>query len=374
MNCTVDDLCRTMQDIAPLHLAASWDNTGLILGRHNAMIERVMLCIDLTDAVAEEAVNARVHAVVAYHPPLFEPIKSLTDARGGLGALLRLAEAGIAVYSPHSALDATPNGITDWLAAGLGSGIVSPLQHAPDHASAHMFKLVTYVPGNAVDTVHQAMSESGAGRIGDYSMCSTRIASTGTFMGKAGTAPAIGQSERLETVEEFRLMMVCHRDQLADAVAALRRSHPYEEPPVHIIELAETPLPDHGLGRLIQFKEPTDTTAIADRLKVHLGVDTVRVAKSISAPNRHTYAACCCGAGGSMLSDARRVGATIFITGEMRHHDVLLAIDHGITVILAGHTNTERGFLPQLRDRLATAMPNCQYSVSQADRIPWRQY
>lgn len=374
MNCTIDDLCRAMQAMAPLHLAASWDNTGLILGRRTTPIEGILLCIDLTDAVAEEAVASGVQAVVSYHPPLFQPISSLTDAPGDATALLRLAESGIAVYSPHTALDAAPDGITDWLAAGLGPGTHTPLSHAADHTSIGMRKIVTYVPEHAVDSVHQSMSAAGAGRIGDYSMCSTRIASTGTFHGSASASPAIGHAEQLETVEEFRLMMVCHQRQLAAAVAALRQAHPYEEPPIHIIELAETPSISEGIGRVVQRDQPAATALIADHLKAHLGISTLRIAESPGVPTEHARIACCCGAGGSLLNDAQRADATLFVTGEMRHHDVLAGVAQGMTIILAGHTHTERGFLPHLQKRLAAALPTCQCHVSQADQIPWRSY
>ena len=142
---------------------------------------------------------------------------------------------------------------------------------------------------------------------------------------------------------------------------------------MHVIPLANRPMHDTGIGRCLALAEPKSTADVISSLKSHLGVSTVRVAEGRDGPGRHEHVGLCPGAGGSLLDAAAVHGCTLFVTGEMRHHDVLAAVDRGITVILAGHTNTERGDLPHLRDRLATALPGCAFTVSKRDRTPWTE-
>lgn len=98
----------------------SFDNTGLLLEapmRHDRRQKNaVLLTIDLTQAVADEAIGRQVSVVIAYHPIIFKPLKSLTLADSQQRSLLRLTQEGISVYSPHTAVDAAPYGLGNWLA------------------------------------------------------------------------------------------------------------------------------------------------------------------------------------------------------------------------------------------------------------------
>ncbi len=368
---TVQDLCTAMESLAPLQYAAKWDNVGLLVGRRDAAIANVMVCIDLTGLVLQEAIDQGARAIVAYHPVIFDSRKRVTDDDPAGDLLLKLIESGIAVYSPHSALDAAPGGMADWLLAAIGEGTVCPIEPACELGTSEAVKIVTYAPRERVDCIRVAMAEAGAGRIGDYTHCSTAIESSGTFLGGEGANPAVGQPGTLESVSETRLMMVCSEAALGEAIAALRAAHPYESPPIHVVPLAPRPMRDTGLGRVLRLDRPRGLPQIVEAFKVQLGVSILRVAPGIGGPQEHTIIGGCPGAGGSMLSAAERAGATLFVTGEMRHHDVLAARERGTTVLLAGHTNTERGYLPLLQGRLAGLLPDCKAFCSAVDVTPW---
>ena len=336
-------------------------------------LHTAFLTIDLSMEVLLEAKRADADAVIAYHPPIFSGLKRLVAGDPASAVVLEAASSSIAIYSPHTALDAEPGGMTDWLAEGVGSGDVSPIEHATELGSHEQCKVVSYVPHDAVDAVRAAMGDAGAGTIGDYTHCSTSIENEGTFFGGTGSDPAVGAAGQLERVNERRLMMVSSNRNLAAVLAALRAAHPYEEPPVHVIPLADRPMHDTGVGRCLVLAEPKSTVDVVSSLKAHLGVSTLRVAEGRGGPAFHEHVGLCPGAGGSLLEAAAASGCTMFVTGEMRHHDVLAAVDRGITVILAGHTNSERGYLPHLRDRLVAAMPGCEFTVSTRDRTPWTE-
>ena len=368
---TVADLVTAMDRLAPPSLAESWDNVGLLLGRHGDPVSKVLLCIDLMPEVVDEAVAREVDAVVAYHPPIFSGLKSITDATPQNASLLTLIQAGIAVYSPHTAADAATGGVNDWLADGLGTGTREAIHPAEVLPSSERFKLVTFAPATAIDAIRDAMSAAGAGRIGDYEACSTETDVVGTFRGLEGTAPAVGRAGVFESVHERRLEMVCGAAGLAAAIAALRDAHPYEEPPIEVHPLAGRPDPTIGAGRLVTLDRPATVRTLVDRLRDHLGTDRF----SVHEPDRrrkHAVIGLCAGSGAELMPAAFDRGATLFLTGELKHHDVLDAGRRDAAVILAGHTNTERGWLKVLRKKLRQAMPGVEIGISKADRDPLR--
>ncbi len=364
----VSDLANALASIAPPHLAESWDNVGLLLGDPEAPCARALLTIDLTEAVLDEAIRRGADAVVAYHPPLFHPTKSLVRSEPSQRVLLDAAAAGIALLSPHTALDSAHGGVNDWLASCIGLGPVRPLRPAPP-VDRGLRVIAVHLPGNALDAVRRAMVAAGAGIIGKYTHCSATHEIEGTFLGGEGTSPAIGKRGVLERVRETRIEMRCTSAQVAAVVAAVRSAHPYEEPPIEVHALLPEPSSTEGQGRLIELRSAATAQTVASRLKRALGVRGVMIASG-SRKRVHTRVALCAGAGMSLLPDAERAGATLFVTGEARHHDQLDAVARGIELVLAGHTATERGYLPTLVRHLRDACPGIVTQISRADRAP----
>lgn len=378
---TLADLIAAIESIAPPALAEPWDNTGLILGDAACPLRGpVLLTIDLTAPVADEAIRAACGAVISYHPPIFEPIRRLTAESPRGGALLRLARAGIAVYSPHTALDAAEGGLTDWLmraivseraneAAAINAPCGSPIIAHAALDPRQALKLVTFVPEAHADRLREALAVAGAGRIGEYDHCSFALPGTGSFRGSASSNPAVGRPGRLEFVSEVRLEMVCAHAALPGVIAALRRAHPYEEPAFEVHALQPIPDARRGPGRVADLPAPTLPREIAHRVKAATGSPLVTLAPA-DADRPVRRVACVPGSGGALLAAARAAGAECFVTGEMKHHDVLAAVEQGASVILAGHTETERPYLPILAARLRAAMPGVAFTVSSADRAP----
>ena len=341
----------------------------MLVGRSTSCCTKALLCIDLTRAVLDEAIDMGAQAVVSYHPLLFNARKSIADTDPHGALLLSLIEAGIAVVSPHTALDAAVDGLGDWLAHGMGDGSTRPIEHSMEKRASEAVQLMTHVPADRVEEVRDAMASAGAGCIGNYDTCSSILESKGTFRPGTNSNPVVGTHGTIERVDECTLLMVCSTAALPDTIDALRRAHPYTEPPINVVALSPRPLLESGAGRLLMLDQRTNSEAIVDRVKTCLGVDTLRL--SIAGTDPHAVVACCPGAGGSMLDSAASQGATLFLTGEMRHHDLLAAQARGVSVLLAGHTNTERGYLPILQTRLQQANPDITFSVSTSDTAPW---
>ncbi|MGD9689023.1 MAG: Nif3-like dinuclear metal center hexameric protein [Phycisphaerales bacterium] len=370
----VRDLVLALDSIAPPFLAEPWDNTGLLVGSATAALAGpVMLTIDLGDAQLDEAAAARCSAIISYHPPIFEPLRRINDTTRAGRVVLRAAAQGCAILSPHTALDAARDGLTDWLAGAIASGSTERPRRAlvpaaPAPAGEHL-KIITFAPAETVAALRAALAEAGAGCIGAYSHCSFSSAGTGTFLGSAGTSPAVGQAGRLESVAEARLEMICPRAALPGALAALRRTHPYEEPAVDVFALHPRPDESIGAGRVVTLDAPVSVAELARRLAALLGPSAhIQTTRDTQRPVR--IIGLCPGAGGSLLAAARDARCDAFITGELKHHESLSAIDSGLALILAGHTQTERGYLPILARRLAVALPGLSCLVSRTDAPP----
>lgn len=366
----IQQLVDLMEEIAPSELGESWDNVGLLVGDRTRPLRSVMLCIDLTEPVLEEAVRKRVDAIVAYHPPIFAPRKRITDEDAGGRILLAAIAAGIAIHSPHTAADAAEGGVNDWLAEGLGDGDRRALVPALELPGTERVKLVTYGPAESIERIRDGLAAAGAGVIGDYERCSIEIEATGTYFGNEDSNPVRGERGRLERVDEVRLEMVCGDRNLAIAIEHLRTLHPYEEPPIEIYRQAERPRRGIGAGRRVVLDRPATIGTLTERMRTHLG--TGRFANDdADRRRRHEIVGICAGSGAELLDTAIDQGCTLFITGELKHHDVLHARARNCAVLLAGHTNTERGWLKRLRRRLRTGL-DAEVVLSRADADPLR--
>jgi dinuclear metal center YbgI/SA1388 family protein len=373
MSPTLAEVVQLLDRLAPLELAEEWDNVGLLLepsGGAARPIKRVFFCIDLSESVLDEAIEQQADLVLAYHPPLFKGFKRLRASSPAERVIVRALAASLPVYSPHTALDAAEHGLNDWLARALGPGKRSPL--VPHATTRSAFKLVVFVPRSHVEALRGALArELGAGQIGNYSECSYELEGRGSFFGNEAASPQVGTRGQLEFVAEVRLEMRCDKSALKELARVIAAHHPYEEPAWDVYPLAPTPNAEVGAGRLLQLDTPITVNEAVARLKAHLKVPTLRVASSSAhaAGAPLTRVAVCAGAGGSLFE--RVNGVDLFVTGEMRHHDVVSKLQQGASVILSEHTHTERGFLPEFGQRLSElARGALEVFVSERDRDP----
>jgi dinuclear metal center YbgI/SA1388 family protein len=369
----IGELALALEAVAPSRLAADWDKVGLLVGDPSRPLKRALVCIDLTQETLAEAVRLKCQAIVAYHPPIFEPITRLTawDPRGAL--LLSCIERGIALLSPHTALDAVRGGVTDWLAEQLGSGERWAIEPSVIVRPGEGMKIVTFVPAYAVDVVRDAMVRAGAGAIGAYRKCSFELAGSGTFEGGAASRPTVGKRGRLERVDEVRLEMVCEPRAQVAVVQAIRAVHPYEQAAIDVFRTESHRDTTQGHGRIVMLDRPLTCTQVVQRLRVTLRLPegAVQVVESRRA-RKHARVGLVPGAGFSLMGKAADQGCTLFVTGEARHHDQLAARARGCDLVLAGHTQTERGYLPRLAASLRPHLPGVALAVSRADAPPFR--
>lgn len=144
----LQEVTKKLNEFAPLRFAEKWDNVGLLVEPTPPhAVKSILLTNDLTDRVVQEAIDKRANMVISYHPPIFVPLKRVTCGTFKERIIVKLIENRIAVHSPHTSFDAVNNGVNDWLASGLGSGKVEPLEYSKQQVSCP-YKLLTNVSTN----------------------------------------------------------------------------------------------------------------------------------------------------------------------------------------------------------------------------------
>lgn len=359
----VGEIVAALDEFAPRHLAESWDNVGLLVGDPDERCDRVLVAYDVTEAVLDEATARGAQTVIAFHPPIFRPLARVTASDPAAAVVHRAVRAGLSLAATHTALDNARPGTSDFLAEALGLVTTGVLRTRSEGYA----KLAVFTPAEAVDQVAAAMAAAGAGRIGDYAECGFRLAGQGTFRPLAGASPTVGEVGRLEQVDEIRLEMLVPRERAAAVVTAMVRAHPYEEVAYDLYPLLNET--EYGLGRLAELPEPVPLADFARRVGEATGARHLRW---VGGPDRLVRrAALVGGSGAGYLPDAAAAGADVFVTGDVKHHDALLAGRLGVGLVDPGHWATERFVVPRTAAWLRARLPAVKVDESEVDGEPF---
>ena len=344
----VSDIARLLETWAPRSLAWERDNVGLQVGDPGAAVRRILVTLDVTDAVAAEAARRHIDLIIAHHPPLYRPLRSLDTSTPPGRAIATLIRHGCALYAAHTNLDAARGGTSHVLAETLGLTDIRPLVGRRNTGR----KIVTFVPEESVDDVAAAMASAGAGIIGNYEHCAYRGRGTGSFKGNPKSSPVIGRKGVLERVPEIRLEMPVEDDRVPAVVSALRRSHPYEEAAFDVYPLESTN-GTTGSGAVGTMPRPMPAAAFLRHVKKHLGAPGLRIAGDTR--RRIRTVAVCGGAGGDLIPAAAAAGADAYVTADLNYH---ACVDHAGALLLvdAGHYETEHPVVGALERFLRSSL------------------
>lgn len=342
----VREILGQLEQLAPPALAESWDNVGLLIGDVAQPVDKILVALDATSAVLDQASREDAQLIITHHPLIFSGIKRLNEDGGTSGLVRRLIREGRSLIAMHTNLDSAPDGLNTYVAKLLGVQNLRPL--LPSEMRS-LLKLVVYVPETHVDAVRSAICAAGAGHIGHYSECTFGAPGIGTFRPEEGTHPFIGITGTLERVQEIRLETVVPKKLLTAVLTAMLASHPYEEVAYDVFTL-ENPWPGAGLGRMGCL--PTPMTANAFIARVSEVLHTNRIFVIGDTARRVKTIALCTGSGGDFAEQAFHAHADVYLTGEIKHHQALLAQQQGFMLIDAGHYPTERPAVNLLADYL----------------------
>ncbi len=343
---TVGELLEALEAWAPRRHAYSFDRVGLQVGSIGAPAGPILVSLDSSLGAVEAAREAECQTLVSHHPLIWDPLPSLLASDSRQLAAIRLIEAGIAFIGVHTNWDTAPGGINDVLAERLGLAGPKPFGWPSEAAR---LKAIVHAPAASAESLIEAMSLAGAGRIGAYERCAFSAPGEGTFLPGLEARPVIGAPGRIERVSEVRIEMSLDAHLKPRVLAAARSAHPYEEPVIDFFALHDANL--RPAGRIGSVEDIGHDAALA---WMDGALDTRSMLwQGHDRPIRRVAVV-----GGAAESDWRAAlaeGADLFITGEVRQNVAVEAADSGLSIAACGHYATEQPGMERLADLLARA-------------------
>ncbi|WP_281658253.1 Nif3-like dinuclear metal center hexameric protein [Halobacillus sp. Cin3] len=328
---TAREIIKTLETWAPKSFAYDWDNVGLQVGSLNKPVQNVMVTLDVVESVVDEAVEKKVDLIIAHHPLLFVKLHQINVDTPKGRIVQKLLKHDITVYAAHTNLDVAEGGVNDVMA-----DLLDVKNHRPliPTETEQLVKLAVFVPDSHLEAVRDAVSEAGAGFIGDYSHCTYQVSGEGTFKPQEGTNPFIGEQGRLEQVQEKRLETIVPQSKLSKVLQAMEKAHPYEEVAYDLYPLLNEGR-SLGIGRVGRLDEPISLQDFADKVKERFDVPHVRVAGKMGKTVQTV--ALLGGSGEKYIHKAKSSGADVYVTGDMTFHMTQDAVEMGLHVIDPGH-------------------------------------
>ena len=362
------EIVEFMDNLAPRKLAEGYDNVGLLVGSMRNKVERILVSLDVTREVAEEAVARKADMIVSHHPVIFKALKQVRedDAKGAV--LYELIKNNISVYCAHTNLDVIENGVNASLASKLGLKSLGPLK---EHFAEPLYKIVVFVPEDSSEKVREAMCSAGAGWIGNYSDCTFSMQGTGTFRPLEGTKPYMGETGKLEKAAEVRIETIVPADRLKQVLDSMLQSHPYEEVAYDVYR-TEAKGKTFALGLFGKLDNSLSLKDFIEKVKSDLDTPAVRV---IGSPGTDiSTVAVFCGSFDDDLAAVKRCGADILVTGDIKYHTAADAAAEGLCIIDAGHFSTEKLVLPVLASQLRERFPGIDVVCNSVEKDPFIFY
>lgn len=329
----IKEILHAIEQLAPLALQESYDNSGVQVGDVNQEAKGVVVCIDVTEAVLDEAIALGCNLIISHHPLAFRSFKSLTGRNYIERCMMKACKHDITIYAAHTNLDNASDGINRYLAKILN------LQHVRilDPQKDKLLKLVTYVPHSHAELVRSALFNVGAGHIGNYDCCSYNVAGEGTFRAGELAKPYVGEIGELHTEAETRIEMIIPAYKQSEALRALIAVHPYEEPAYDFYALRNE-WAKAGSGIVGTLPEEMDEEDFLYLLKDTFHLKTIQHSALRGTPVRDI--AICSGSGAFLIPKAISYSADVFITGEVKYNDYY-DVEDKILLAVVGHYESE---------------------------------
>ncbi|MEG6571321.1 Nif3-like dinuclear metal center hexameric protein [[Clostridium] cellulosi] len=361
---TVSEIYNYLCEIAPLWLAESYDNAGLLVGDPDSNVKKAVLSLDITEKIAQEAHDTGAQLVISHHPVIFNPVRRVM-ANGSTSAVWNLAKMSLSAICMHTNLDAANGGVNDVLAEKLN---LTDVKRLSDDKVMNFKKVVVFVPESHAEKVRKAMAEAGAGKLGEYDGCAFEIHGNGYFRPLSGSNPFIGEAGKPEKVDEVRIEAICAPQDLKKVISEMLKAHPYEVPAYDIYE-DESVCEKYGIGRIGRLKEPKSLREFGLFVKKALDAQSVKLTDA--GKEAYCIAVCSGAVDEDIVTKAVQAGADTLVTGEMKHHLYYFAQNMQINVVEAGHFTTETVILPVLMQKLEKRFPDVEFIIAKGNKEPY---
>jgi dinuclear metal center YbgI/SA1388 family protein len=323
-----------IESVAPLAFQESYDNAGLIISHPDDEISGILITLDITEEILDEAISKNLNLIVCHHPIIFSGIKKLNGKNYIERCLAKAIKNDIAIYAAHTNLDSVFGGVNSKICEKLELQNCRILAPTP----GFLKKLVTFVPIADAEKVRNAILGAGAGHIGNYDFCSFNQTGSGTFRGNERTNPYVGEKNQLHAEEETRIETIFPKHIQSKIIQALLQAHPYEEVAYDIYPL-DNEYTQAGIGMIGELAQPMNEMEFLRKLKETFNCEVVKHTQLLGKPIRRV--AVCGGSGSTYLSNAMALRADIFISGDFKYHQFFDAEDQ-IIIADIGHYESEQ--------------------------------
>lgn len=346
----LQQITDAIEKFAPLALQESYDNAGLIVGNHNMEITGILICVDITESVINEAIDKQCNLIVAHHPIIFKGIKRLNGQSETERCVAKAIKNDIALYAAHTNLDNAFNGVSWRMAEKLNLKDIKVLSPK----TGMLTKLVTFAPTTHIEKLQEALFAVGGGNIGNYSSCSFSHPGTGTFKAGEDCHPFCGEIGEIHYENESRLEIILPNYLIAKAVQALISTHPYEEPAIDLIPL-ENRWNQVGAGVVGRLSQPVTEEEFLNILKQTFGTPCIKHSALLHRPIKKV--ALCGGSGADFIADAKRSRADIYVTADVTYHRFAEA-NNELVIADIGHFESEQHTKEIIKEQLIKNFPN----------------
>jgi dinuclear metal center YbgI/SA1388 family protein len=358
----IQEVIHRLETFAPPSFQENYDNSGLLVGNSDDEVAGVLLCIDSTEAVVDEAIAKKCNLIIAHHPIVFTGLKRITGKNYIERTLIKAIKNDIAIYAAHTNLDNVHQGVNQQIANKIGLKKCRVLQPK----KALLQKLVTFCPTNKAEAVREALFGAGAGQIGKYDHCSFNQVGEGTFRGNTSSTPYVGEPGKDHLEKEIRIEVLFNKHQRTALIEALHSAHPYEEVAYDIYPL-DMEHPQVGSGLIGELDEVVDAQAFLNSLKAIFHVPMLRYTQIHKKQLKHI--AVCGGSGSFLLADAIRAKADLFITADMKYHQFFDA-ENNVIVADIGHYESEQFTTELFHELLMEKFPTFAIHFSEVNTNP----
>ncbi len=343
-------ITQFLETIAPACLQESYDNAGLLTGNASMHCTGVLISLDCTEAIVQEAIDKNCNVIVSHHPIVFSGLKKINGNNYVERTIIKAIKNDIAIYAIHTNLDNVLQGVNGKIAQKLGLQNVQILVPKKDFLQ----KLVVFCPKENAQQLSEALFAAGAGNIGNYSECCFISEGIGSFKPENGANPQTGEIGKRETVQQSRVEIIYPEWLKGQIITAMKANHPYEEVAHNIINL-QNKYQAIGSGIIGKLAEPVEEIDFLNKLAL---VFSIKAIKHTTLLNKKIETVAVCGGAGSFLTAAAKAaGADVYVTADVKYHDFFDA-DGQLLLADIGHFESEQFTIDLLFELLSNKFPN----------------
>lgn len=356
------EITNFFEELAPLHLQESYDNAGLLVGSPDSEINSVLVTIDVTEEVVEEAIRKKAQLIIAHHPIIFSGLKKITGKTYVERTLLKAIKNDIAIYAVHTNLDSVTGGVNTKICNKLGLQNCRILQTA----GGLLKKLVTFIPIEFAGRVREAVFNAGAGNIGNYDFSGYNSEGLGSFRGNNDSNPFTGKKGKIHYEKETRFETIFPGFLQGKIIQALLKSHPYEEVAYDIYPI-ENQYEKVGMGMIGTLPDSISEVDFLLQLKNTFKTGCIKhtALKGTSVKK----IAVCGGAGASLLNLAIAGQADFIVSADFKYHQFFDA-ENKIVIADIGHFESEQFTKELFYELLTKKFPKFAVQFSEVNTNP----